>query len=162
MTKEKLEKEKLEKEAGDYAEKHAFRVPYDGSNKFYDDIDFKASKEGYIAGAKSREKRIEELVMENTELVKNYQVSRLYLEGYDDAKKEAKKEISELKEQNIKDCENFNKTMKEIKEQWNKEHYQLIKAKELLNDFLLIAKVEHLKERYETVSEAEQFLKESE
>lgn len=72
------------------------------------------------------------------------------------------KEISELKEQNIKDCENFNKTMKEIKEQWNKEHYQLIKAKELLNDFLLMAKVEHLKERYETVSEAEQFLKESE
>lgn len=109
-----------------------------------------------------REKRIEELKKENTELVKNYQVSRLYLEGYDDAKKEAKKEISELKEQNIKDCENFNKTMKEIKEQWNKEHYQLIKAKELLNDFLLIAKVEHLKERYETVSEAEQFLKESE
>jgi len=102
------------------------------------------------------------LEKENAEIIKNYQVSRLYLEGYDDAKKKAEKEISELKEQNIKDCENFNKTMKEIKEQWNKEHYQLIKAKELLNDFLLMAKVEHLKERYETVSEAEQFLKESE
>jgi hypothetical protein len=31
--------EELEKEAGDYADKHAFRVPYDGSNKFYDDVD---------------------------------------------------------------------------------------------------------------------------
>lgn len=40
----------------------------------------------------------------------------------------------------------------------NKQREQLIKAKELLNDFLLMAKVEHLKERYETVSEAEQFL----
>lgn len=53
--------EKLEKEAGDYAEKHAFRVPYDGSNKFYDDVDFKASKEGYIAGAKPREEQIAKL-----------------------------------------------------------------------------------------------------
>lgn len=185
-----MTKEELEKEAGDYADKHAFRVPYDGSNKFYDDVDFKASKEGYIAGAEPREKiianleelnknqeeslritlleeenkakRIKDLEKENAEIIKNYQVSRLYLEGYDDAKKKAEKEISELKEQNIKDCENFNKTMKEIKEQWNKEHYQLIKAKELLNDFLLMTKIEHLKERYETVSEAEQFLKESE
>ena len=40
----------------------------------------------------------------------------------------------------------------------NKQREQLTKAKELLNDFLLMAKVEHLKERYETVSEAEQFL----
>ena len=54
-------KEKLEKEAGDYADKHAFRVPYDGSNKFYDDVDFKASKEGYLAGAKPREKIITKL-----------------------------------------------------------------------------------------------------
>ncbi len=56
-----MTKEELEKEADDYAEKHAFRVPYDGSNKFYDDVDFKASKEGYLAGAKPREKRIAEL-----------------------------------------------------------------------------------------------------
>ena len=41
----------FEKEAEEYAEEHAFRVPYDGSNKFYDDVDFKASKEGYLAGA---------------------------------------------------------------------------------------------------------------
>lgn len=48
-----MTEEELEKEADDYAENHAFRVPYDGSNKFYDDVDFKASKEGYIAGYKS-------------------------------------------------------------------------------------------------------------
>lgn len=54
-----MTKEELEKEADDYAEKHAFRVPYDGSNKFYDDVDFKASKDGYLAGAKPREKQIQ-------------------------------------------------------------------------------------------------------
>ena len=32
-----------------------------------------------------------------SELAKNYQTSRLYLEGYDDAKKEFEKEITELK-----------------------------------------------------------------
>ena len=52
-------KEKLEKEAEAFAEQHAFRVPYDGSNKFYDDVDFKASKEGYLAAAKPREKQIQ-------------------------------------------------------------------------------------------------------
>ena len=42
----------LEEAAGEYADKHGFRVPYDGSDKFYDDVDVKASKEGFIAGAK--------------------------------------------------------------------------------------------------------------
>jgi len=60
-----MTKEELKKEADDYADKHAFRVPYDGSNKFYDDVDFKASREGYLAGAEPREKRIEELEKEN-------------------------------------------------------------------------------------------------
>jgi hypothetical protein len=41
----------LEEAADKYAENHGFRVPYDGSNKFYDDVDVKASKEGFIAGA---------------------------------------------------------------------------------------------------------------
>ena len=39
-------------EASDlYAEKHGFRVPYDGSDNFYDDTDVKASKDGFKAGA---------------------------------------------------------------------------------------------------------------
>lgn len=45
---------------------------------------------------------------------------------------------------------------------WSKMKDQLTKAKEIIKDFLLMAKVEHLKDRYETVDEAEQFLKEVE
>ena len=37
-------------------------------------------------------------------------------------------------------------------------HDNSTKAKELIKDFILMAKVEHLKDRYETVDEAEQFL----
>lgn len=47
-----------------------------------------------------------------------------------------KKENEELQEQNIKDCENFNKTMSETKERWNKEHYQLAKAKSIIQSFV--------------------------
>ena len=41
---------------------------------------------------------------------------------------------------------------------WKIKAEQLTKAKEIIKDFLLMAKVEHLKDRYETVDEAEQFL----
>lgn len=44
----------LNKEAEEYAEKHGFRIPYDGSNKFYDDNDVKWSKEGFISGDSSK------------------------------------------------------------------------------------------------------------
>lgn len=75
--------------------------------------------------------------------------------------KNLEKEISELKEQNIKDCESFNKKMKEIKEQWNKEHYQLIKAKEIIRKYYKYNP--SCKYSYEDIDkEAEQFLKESE
>lgn len=76
-------------------------------------------------------------------------------------KSELEKENAELKEQNIKDCENFNKTMKEIKEQWNKEHYQLIKAKEIIKKYYKYnPSCEYF---YEDIDkEAEQFLKEVE
>ena len=47
---------------------------------------------------------------------------------------------AELEAQNIKDCENFNKKMKEIKEQWNKEHCQLSKARELLKQWVELFK----------------------
>lgn len=43
--------EELEKAAQEYADKHGFRVPYDGSNNYYDDVDVNASKEGFKAGA---------------------------------------------------------------------------------------------------------------
>ena len=41
----------FKKEAEEYAEKHAFRIPYDGSDKFYDDKDYECSKEGFQKGA---------------------------------------------------------------------------------------------------------------
>ena len=41
----------LEEAAEEYADKHGFRVPYDGSNNYYDDVDVKASREGFLAGA---------------------------------------------------------------------------------------------------------------
>ena len=50
--------EDLENAANDYADNHGFRVPYDGSNNFYDDVDVKASKEGFIAGAQWKEEQI--------------------------------------------------------------------------------------------------------
>ena len=50
----------LEEAAGEYAEEHGFRVPYDGSDNFYDDVDVKASKEGFIAGAKWQEEKEKE------------------------------------------------------------------------------------------------------
>jgi len=52
----------LEEAAEEYADKHGFRVPYDGTDNFYDDADVKASKEGFIAGAKWQEKRDEEII----------------------------------------------------------------------------------------------------
>lgn len=48
----------LEEAADEYSEKHGFRVPYDGSNNFYDAVDVKASKEGFIAGAKWMESQM--------------------------------------------------------------------------------------------------------
>lgn len=48
-------------------------------------------------------------------------------------------------------------TIEEV-EKLKKLHDNSTKAKELIKDFILMAKVEHLKDRYETVDEAEQFL----
>ena len=42
----------LDEAAEEYADKHGFRVPYDGSNDFYDKVDVKASLEGFKAGVK--------------------------------------------------------------------------------------------------------------
>ena len=65
------------------------------------------------------------------------------------------KENAELKEK----LGNYQKGMFDEIE---KRDINLTKAIEIIKDFLLMAEVEHLKDRYETVDEAEQFLKESE
>lgn len=74
--------------------------------------------------------------------------------------KEFEKENVKLKEQNLKDCEAFNKTMKEIKEQWKKEHSQFIEAKELLNEFLRLHYNPIVDERT-LFHKVEQFLRDS-
>lgn len=43
--------EQIKGQAYIFAEKHAFRVPYDGSSDFYDRVDLKASVDGFTAGA---------------------------------------------------------------------------------------------------------------
>jgi hypothetical protein len=49
-------KEEIKNKADIYADKHGFRVPYDGSNNFYDETDVKASIEGFVEGAKYADK----------------------------------------------------------------------------------------------------------
>lgn len=58
----------LDEAADRYADEHAFRVPYNGSNKFYDDNDFKWSKEGFIAGAKWQEQQTNGIDEDDTRL----------------------------------------------------------------------------------------------
>lgn len=41
----------IKEKAEEYSEEHGFRVPYDGSNNFYDEVDVSASEEGFVAGA---------------------------------------------------------------------------------------------------------------
>ena len=48
----------LEEAAEEYADKHGFRVPYDGSINYYDDVDVKASKDGFIAGAEWQKRQV--------------------------------------------------------------------------------------------------------
>jgi uncharacterized protein (DUF488 family) len=127
-----MTKEKLEKEAGDYAEKHAFRVPYDGSNKFYDDIDFKASKEGYIAGAKLKKKQIakledtlEKLEDERIQLLGQLAFTENALNNYKAKNEKAVYLITKLSqlEHRADDCFTYDEYLKLIKE-----------AKQFLND----------------------------
>lgn len=73
--------------------------------------------------------------------------------------------IQELKKENAK----LKKELKISQRCWQDQknislnaNCSLHKAKEIIKDFILMAKVERLKDRYETVDEAEQFLKESE
>lgn len=69
------------------------------------------------------------------------------------------KENAELKEKNNNLVESSKTIISLTDEIEARTMEQLTKAVGLIKDFLLMAKVEHLKERYETVSEAEQFLK---
>ncbi|MDR3133000.1 MAG: hypothetical protein LBU42_03130 [Prevotellaceae bacterium] len=43
--------ETIKEAAEKYAEEHAFRVPYNGTSNFYDETDYKASMDGFLAGS---------------------------------------------------------------------------------------------------------------
>lgn len=47
-----IEMEELELAKREYADKHSFRVPYNGTNDFYDKVDLRASEDGFEAGFK--------------------------------------------------------------------------------------------------------------
>lgn len=82
----------IEERAEVYSEKHSFRLPYDGSNKFYDDVDYKASKDGYIKGAVEQKKIDKELI---DELIEELYTSRAYhlgITGLDSHEEIARKE----------------------------------------------------------------------
>ena len=54
----------IKEKAEEYSEEHGFRVPYDGSNNFYDEVDVKASEEGFVVGANYVLDEIEQLIYE--------------------------------------------------------------------------------------------------
>jgi hypothetical protein len=71
------------------------------------------------------------------------------------------KRIAELEKENAElraRLNAINLLTPELEKKSRLKKQQLTKAKEIIKDFLLMAKVEHLKDRYETVDEAEQFL----
>lgn len=89
--------EELLNEAEDYAERHSFRIPYDGSNKFYDDKDYESSKEGYFAGAEPREKKIEELTEENNHLRRLIGISIITLNRIENQEDDFEKVVDNLR-----------------------------------------------------------------
>lgn len=71
---------------------------------------------------------------------------------------ELEKENAELKEQDKVDL----RQIQAILNQRSIQNTKLTKAIEILKDLLLMAKIEHLEDRYESVADAEQFIKEIE
>ena len=70
------------KQAEDYADMHGFRVPYDGSNNFYDETDVKASLEGFVAGANWADRT---MIGKACEWLKDNIKDYLSCDGYSDA-----------------------------------------------------------------------------
>ena len=157
-------KEKLEKEADDYAEKHAFRVPYDGSNKFYNDVDLKASKEGYIAGAEPREKIIAKLEEQNKNQAESLGVTLLEEENKAKRIKDLEKENTELKEQlgNIQMQKAGEKSdlVWKLKTANEQKTEKLTKAKEIIKNLLFFLNKFYDEDCLVCMDGAEQFLKE--
>ena len=78
----------------------------------------------------------------------------------DDKVKELEQENAELKEQHEVSARNMSSFIESLSKSENEAKKQLTRAKGIIKDYILVAKVEHLKDRYESVDDAEQFLKE--
>lgn len=168
-----MNREKLEKEAGDYAEKHAFRVPYDGSNRFYDDVDFKASKEGYIAGAEPREKIIAKLEKLNKNQEESLRITLLEEERKANRIKELEVENAELRTKylqatdegtswaHLKNLEDENKRLLQSCEGAAMMYKDLCKAREIIRSLLTYCR-NYPQQALEKIQQAEQFLREEE
>lgn len=168
-----MNREKLEKEAGDYAEKHAFRVPYDGSNRFYDDLDFKASKEGYIAGAEPREKIITKLEEQNKNQEESLRITLLEEERKANRIKDLEKENAEIKAKylqatdegtswaHLKNLEDENKRLLQSCEGATMMYKDLCKAREIIRSLLTYCR-NYPQQALEKIQQAEQFLREEE
>lgn len=168
-----MNREKLEKEAGDYAEKHAFRVPYDGSNRFYDDVDFKASKEGYIAGAEPREKIIAKLEEQNKNQEESLRITLLEEERKANRIKDLEKENAEIKAKylqatdegtswaHLKNLEDENKRLLQSCEGATMMYKDLCKAREIIRNLLTYCR-NYPQQALEKIQQAEQFLREEE
>ena len=166
-----MNREKLEKEAGDYAEKHAFRVPYDGSNKFYDDIDFKASKEGYLVGAEPREKIIAKLEEQNKNQEESLRITLLEEERKAKRIKELEVENAELRTKylqatdegtswaHLKNLEDENKRLLQSCEGATMMYKDLCKAREIIRSLLTYCR-NYPQQALEKIQQAEQFLRE--
>lgn len=129
-----------------------------GLQEFIKDCPYTALK--FYANEKYVEENAE-LKEQNTNLQEMLKTERSVTckEEYLKKVTELEQDNAELKEQNIKDCENFNKTMKETKEQWKEEHNQLIKAKELIRNLLRVTYGEGWNYSLDWKVKAEQFLK---
>lgn len=168
-----MNREKLEKEAGDYAEKHAFRVPYDGSNRFYDDVDFKASKEGYVAGAEPREKIIAKLEKLNKNQEESLRITLLEEERKANRIKDLEKENAEIKAKylqatdegtswaHLKNLEDENKRLLQSCEGATMMYKDLCKAREIIRSLLTYCR-NYPQQALEKIQQAEQFLREEE
>ena len=156
-----MTKEQLVKEAEEYAEKHVFRVPYYGSNKFYDDVDFKASKEGYLVGAEPREKIIAKLEEQNKNQEESLRITLLEEERKANRIKELEVENVELRTKYLQATDEgtswaHHKNLEDANERLCQD---LHKAEEIIKNLLTYCR-SYPQQALEKIQQAEQFLKE--
>lgn len=167
MRRKKTAKEELEKEAKEYALEWGDKT--DGT--------YASCRDGYLAGAEPREKRIEELEKENAELKE----SNSFLNNL---VKEKEQRGLEIQEDLLKEKEKLEKENAELKEklkpenclkylakggyvkffcEYGNEHEQISKAKELIQTLSTCLEGHHTNSfEYEQIKQAEAFLSEVE